>query len=105
MLIKGISNKEYAFSGPVAESNLENKSGVYAIIDHKNDGQNYLLDVGESATVKDRIATHDRMDCWKRQATGSITYYVYYTPDKQQAGRKEIEQDIRDKYALFCGKQ
>ena len=41
----------YTFNGPYSSANeLENLSGVYAIICQKND-KDYIVDVGESATV------------------------------------------------------
>ena len=47
-----ISIGNYSFEGPYTNiTNLQDSSGVYAI--HCNhDGKYYILDVGESATVK-----------------------------------------------------
>ena len=96
----------YTFDGPYTDTNsLEDKSGVYAIHCKSSDGKYYLIDVGESATVKSRVEGHDREDCWKRNCTGTLTVSVLYTPNKQQAGRKLIEQELRNQYNPPCGER
>ncbi len=102
--VSGKSGTTYTFEGPhTSTSSLKDNSGVYAIHDKRNDGKYYLVDVGESHAVKTRVENHDREDCWKRKRQGSLTYAVYYTPNKQQEGRKVIEQDIRANYSGLCG--
>jgi len=96
---------KYTFDGQyLSTDSIEDRSGVYAIHCKKND-KNYLKDVGESAEVKTRLDNHDRKDCWDENCDGSITYAVYYTPNLQQAGRKEIEQEIRNQYNPPCGEE
>lgn len=93
----------YTFDGPFTSTDkLEDKSGVYAII-CSSEGKNYVIDIGESAQVKTRIENHDRAECWKKNCNGTLKVAVYYTPNKQQTGRKEIEQELRDKYDPPCG--
>lgn len=100
-----ISVGNYSFEGPYTSTNsLEDKSGVYAIHCYI-DSKYYLIDIGESATVKTRIENHDRTDCWKRNCNGQLTVSVLYTPNKQQAGRKEIEQELRQQYNPTCGER
>ena len=82
---------------------IEDKSGVYTIICKQGD-KTYVTDVGESATPKSRLDTHDRKDCWKRKCQGTLTYAVKYTPNLQQEGRKKIEQEIREQFDPPCGK-
>ena len=93
----------YSFEGPYTSTeNLQDKPGVYAI--HCCiDSNYYLIDVGESTTVKSRIENHDRKDCWTRNCNGTLTVSVLYTPNIQQAGRKEIEQELRKQYNPPCG--
>ncbi len=93
----------YTFEGPYTNtSSLNDNSGVYAI--HCNrDGEYRLIDVGESATVKSRVDNHDRAECWNKNCSGTLTVSVLYTPNKQQAGRKEIEQELRNQYNPPCG--
>lgn len=98
-----ITIKGYKFEGPYSnKSSLEDKSGVYVILDYYND-EYYILDVGESATVMSRVETHEREDCWKGNSNGTIKYAVFYTPNRQQIGRQEIEIEIRNGYDMPCG--
>jgi hypothetical protein len=93
----------YDFEGPYSSTTpIEDKSGVYAVLCHVNDKYN-VLDVGESATVKTRLDNHERKDCWKRNCSAVLMFAVYYTPNLQQAGRKEIEQELRKAYNPLCG--
>lgn len=96
----------YSFNGPYSSTgSLEDRSGVYAILDKRSDSY-YLLDVGESAMVKSRVEGHDRKNCWQRNSKGTITCAVKYTPGLQQVGRMQIEQDIRSKINnIPCGKR
>lgn len=104
--IKGKSGKAYTFNGPYAfTEDLEDKSGVYAIVDHRLDDTYHLLDVGESHNVKTRVEQHDRKPCWQRHKEGRVVVAAYYTPNAQQPGRKAIEQDIRANYLVPCGVQ
>lgn len=101
--VKGCSGIEYTFEGPYSNTNqLEDRSGVYFITWYKNN-EYYPIDVGESKNVKTRIETHDRKDCWDENCNGQLMAAVYYTPNKQQQGRMEIEQDIRCNYNFPCG--
>jgi len=93
----------YTFEGPyISTDKLEDRSGVY-VIHCKQDDKYYKIDVGESATVKSRVETHDRKDCWNRNCKDTLTFSVYYTPHLQESGRKEIEREIRDQYKIPCG--
>lgn len=96
----------YGFTGPFkATSQLEDKSGVYAILTLAANSHYNVVDIGESATVKSRVESHDRKSCWQRNAiNGDLYYAAYYTPGSQQAGRMEIEQELRKKYDPPCGK-
>jgi hypothetical protein len=90
----------YSFEGPYSNVGyLQNRSGVYVILS----ASNHVVDVGESATVKDRIENHDRKFCWQRH--GGSQAAVLYTPNRQQSGRMLIEQELRRKYAPPCGKR
>jgi len=95
----------YSFEGPYTSTNLlEDRSGVYAIFCYV-DSKYYLIDVGESATVKNRVENHERSYCWKINCNGQLTFSVLYTLNKQQAGRKEIEQELRRLYNPPCGER
>lgn len=94
---------EYNFEGPHSNTaSLLDASGIYAILTH-NGSQYVVLDIGESATVKSRIESHDRKACWEQNAKSGLYVAVHHTPNKQQAGRKEIEQALRAQYTPTCG--
>ncbi len=95
---------KYQFEGSYTNtSELENRSGVYAILCVR-EGKYSMIDVGESSEVRDRVENHDREDCWYRNCSGALAFAVYYTPNQQQSGRMVIEQKIRRQYKLPCGK-
>jgi len=95
----------YTFNGPYSSTgSIKDKSGVYAVL-CKKDNKYFVVDVGESSTPKSRLDKHDRKGCWKRECTnGTIHYAIKYTPNLQQAGRMKVEQDIRAKINVPCGK-
>lgn len=96
---------DYTFDRPYPNTDkLEDRSGVYAILCYR-DQKYFVVDVGETATVKARVENHDRKECWKRNCAGTLMVAVLYTPHLQQAGRMEIEQSVRDKYDPPCGKR
>lgn len=99
--ISGVS-----FEGPYSSTDsLQDRSGVYAILCKKNNGNYDLIDVGESAMVKDRVKNHDRKACWNGNCHSSLAVAAYYTPNLQQAGRKEVEQKIRSQFKPPCGER
>lgn len=96
---------DYNFEGPfITTDSISDDSGVYCIL-CKNDQQYNVIDIGESATPKTRLDTHDRRTCWKRECNGTVYFSILYTPQKHQAGRMEIEQELRDIYNPPCGKR
>ncbi len=96
----------YSFDGPYSSTiSLEDRSGVYAILCKKDNGNYGLVDVGESATVKTRVETHGRKPCWSRNCNSTQKFAVLYTPHLQQPGRVEIEQKIRAQYNPTCGER
>ncbi len=95
----------YKFDGPYGStSSLEDRSGVYSILTPTDSTHYKVIDVGESATVKTRVENHNRESCWRRNTnSGGLRYAVHYTPRLQQAGRRAIEQEIRQRYHPPCG--
>ncbi len=53
--------------------------------------------------MKSRVENHDRAACWQRRSRGALAVAVIYTPNPSQAGRMEIEQDLRALYQPPCG--
>ncbi len=85
-------------------NNIEARSGVY-IIWCGDDSPSKVIDVGEAHDVSNRVLDHDRSDCWKRYCQNKIWYSAIYTPNQQQAGRKIIEQKIRQQENPPCGER
>jgi hypothetical protein len=93
----------YTFDGPYTSTDsLADAAGVYAIHCYR-DQQYYLVDVGETATVRARVKEHDRKDCWRRNCHGVLTMSVLYTPSLSEMKRREIEGAIREQFAPCCG--
>ena len=92
----------YNFEGPyTSTTSLKNQSGVYVILGRNSQNQNWnVLDVGESARVKDRVDNHDRSDCWKRQGYSTLAAAAYYCNEQQ---RMRVEQELRNQFNLPCG--
>ncbi len=90
----------YTFDGFYASTALvRNTSGVYVIADCRAQGD-YLLDVGESGTLRNRLDSHDRKDCWKSNCIGTAKAAVLYT---DMVRRKIIADEIRVKLNPTCG--
>jgi len=103
--IPGKSGKKYEFECYYSSTlSIADRSGVYVVLDKRPDGL-FILDVGESSTPQYRLQNHDRKNCWERSREGIIVYGIYYTPNQQQQGRMDIEQDIRNFYGNnnLCG--
>ena len=93
------------FDGPfTATSELKNQQGIYTILDKRSDEKWHMLDVGESTEVKNRVESHDRADCWRKNAKGSLAVAVFYTTGWSDSKRREKESEIRKQYGpLPCG--
>ena len=95
----------YNFDGPYTSTgSLLNRSGVYALLVLRA-GTYYLIDVGESHDIRNRLGNHNRSDCWRRNGNGQLSVAVLYTQNQQQAGRKAIENQIRVEYNPVCGER
>lgn len=102
--VNGCSGASYTFEGPYHSTiNLKDRSGVYLIICENNANQN-PVDVGESSSIKSRVETHDRKDCWdKNCAKSNLRYAAKYIEYGKKPSRTEIERDIRCNYNFPCG--
>jgi len=94
----------YNFEGPYENtSSLKNQSGVYVVLGRNLSSQSWnIVDIGESAMVKDRIENHDREDCWKKQGYGTLAVAVYYC---NEARRMTVEKALRQQYNPPCGER
>jgi len=95
----------FIFEGPFwSTDQLESRSGVYAVLSQPSNGYT-VVDVGESAQVRERVRSHERERCWRANAAGGLTFAAHYTPGMQQPGRMEIEQELRRQYRPPCGER
>lgn len=97
----GIQLGNYNFEGPFGTiDGLRNASGVYAILGRTPSGHYDVIDIGESATLKDRIAAHDRKDQWTRFGHPTILAAARYS---DAPSRMHIERELRALYNPPCG--
>ena len=98
-----VGGKAYDFEGPHTDvDDLNSKSGTYVVTTKKKDGEHKVIDVGESAKVKDRVETHDRADCWEEKAKNGLFYSAYYC---DEATRTSLADEIRDAFDPPCGER
>ena len=96
--IKGKFRQNYKLQGYFEmPSELEPHQGIYVVYDKYN-GNYKPIDIGESENIKERISNHDRKKDWRKIAKGTICYAVKYLIGCDERIRKEVEQDLRDKY-------
>lgn len=93
------------FEGPhFATATLRQDQGIYAILDYPPGGkQPEVLDIGESAGLRDRIGSHDRADQWRRTATGRIGCAIFYTSGWAPERRRSLESQLRQYFTPPCG--
>jgi hypothetical protein len=91
----------YNFEGPFSSVEaLRNTSGVYAILGSNQPQQFAVLDVGESATLRDRVGSHDRQNHWRQCGYLTLFAAALYT---DAHSRMRIESELRVKYQPPCG--
>lgn len=94
----------YTFEGPYTDTTyLKHQAGVYVILDKRGDGKWWVIDVGESEGVKERVDNHDRKPCWTRNHQGQLGVAVLYTPGWTANQRRALESRIREAFSPACG--
>ena len=95
------SADSYDFEGPYTSiDRLRSQSGVYVITTKVPDGTHNIIDVGESANIRNRVSNHDRLSEWSRFNKSDIYASVYYC---DEANRMAIERAVRERFAPPCG--
>lgn len=89
----------YLFQGPYNPDFSFNQDfgAIYAIID----GRSYLIDVGQTESVNNRIPNHDRKLQWPRHAQQGYSLYILI--NENENARLQIEAQIRNQYQPPCG--
>jgi len=85
-------------------NDILNVSGVYVIICNEN-GKRFVIDVGESGSLNDRLNSHDREDCWKKNCKGELSVAIKYLKGHTESQRRDIESDLRTAFNPPCGKR
>ncbi len=78
---------------------LEDKPGVF-VVATQGFHHPFVLDVGESDSIRNCVLTHERRSFWRRNALGGLLYAALYTEAEQspfldEFHRRNIEQHIR----------
>jgi len=90
--------KGFTFHGPYSlNTNFNSVGAVYVI----TDANSSPIDVGQTNDLKARIPSHERQDCWKRNASGVVSIYALVESSEQK--RLQIEKIIRDGHNFACG--
>lgn len=85
---------DYDFHGPhFVLRGIENRAGVYAILNHKAD-EIELLDIGESQDLRASLQHHARLQFWQSYMSGAVGVMVHY----HTTDGKQIEYEIRREY-------
>lgn len=93
----------YTWDGAYTDrSRLQKRSGVYAVWCRTGESWS-ILDIGESHDVQERLLDHDREPQWKARCNGTLYFAATYTPGMQQAGRRQVEQRLRQIENPPCG--
>jgi hypothetical protein len=94
----------YTFDGPYTQVDyLRRQGGIYVILDKRADGRWWVIDVGESGDIRERIECHDRATCWRFNQQGTLGVAVLYTPNWAADQRRLLESRIREAYSPACG--
>lgn len=90
---------DYDFTGPypLGLTTFYSVGAVYFITDDFVT----CIDVGQTDDLKDRLAKHERRDCWRQSARGRIIVYAFV--DNSERNRLIIESRIRSSYSFKCG--
>lgn len=93
---------KYHADGPFGnEASLESRSGVYVILGRANQSQRWnVVDVGESADIRERLSSHDRAPCWRGQGHAQLAVAAIYS---DAGSRMLIERELRGQFNPPCG--
>jgi len=87
------------FDGPYEPRELPDEGGVYLVTRTKG----VLIDCGRSEkNIRDRIAGHDRKDCWEEhKGDEELSFFVHVS--HKEAEQMLIERLVRDNNFFPCG--
>jgi len=93
----------YEFEQPyiLNRTQFNNVPAVYVIYTVVN-GRTIWLDVGETDELGDRLAGHERRNCWTNHSLGG-EIYVGVMQVSGEVQRRNIEADLRNGLSPLCG--
>ena len=96
----------YEFDGRYLKPDyLQDAAGVYVVWCENMDDL-FVLDVGQSGNVKERLQSHERLDCWFCHCLdGQVCYSATYTYNLPEGNRIQIEQLIRQLTKPLCSER
>jgi hypothetical protein len=98
----GFNLGKYSFNGPVSSiGKIRNRSGLYAIV-CEEDREYFLMDIGESSSLRTRIENNDKKKCWIKKCNGQLLIFIRYTPFLKQQGRKRVKDEIKKVFTPAC---
>jgi len=92
----------------LSNADFKDIAAIYVIICVDTNGKWKILDVGQTGELEDRIDSHDRKECWKKNCPNqNIWECVYPMPGNKytEQDRLDIEKKLRDQYNPPCGKR
>lgn len=93
----------YKFRGPYPSSDsLQDIGGIYIIL-CKSEEDWTVLEVGETANVKEWVSNREGTSQWSQSCSGTVYYSAMYLHDTQQAERLKIAKEIRGLEKPVCG--
>lgn len=92
----------YQAEGPfINVDGLSPRSGVYVILGRSDHAERwYVVDVGESEDIRNRVDTHERAPCWRGQGHRQLSVAAIYVDGRD---RMLIERHLRQQYNPPCG--
>ena len=93
----------YEFEGPfVSKQMIRAEPGVYVILDGLSLSRPKVIYVGQSMSLRNRVAHHEQESYWRQYAPLGFYYAVYYTHGLTEYQRRQIELQIIRKYNPPC---
>lgn len=94
----------YSFSGPHSiDATFKPLAGVYIIYTADYTSKKWL-DVGETDNLANRISSHERRLCWKRNAEDLKINLAFLQINNEQR-RLTVEAKLRKKLNPICGEK
>lgn len=88
----------YEFEGPFSIDDVENRAGIYVILNTEQ-AEVDLLELGEAREIKSTLKRRHPVQ-WQQNSASSAEIYIHYTPAVLDDRRRAIEREIRQEMEL-----